>query len=136
MAVTSSGQVSLANLASEFGGTAPHSMSEYYKGAEVPSYFTDALNVYVYSPANHVSYNSGGGVNYFYYGGSYIGATSSSTLTLSIGSPNYINYVRGSYVTYVSPYPRYRISRYRYPNQKIPTSGEVQLSDFYGSTNT
>ena len=32
MALQSSGAISLADLATEFGGTAPHSMSEYYRG--------------------------------------------------------------------------------------------------------
>ena len=38
MAVTSSGAISFSSLASEFGGSTPHSLSEYYRNAgEVPS---------------------------------------------------------------------------------------------------
>lgn len=33
MALQTSGQISLNNIASEFGGTQPHSISEYYNGA-------------------------------------------------------------------------------------------------------
>ena len=37
MAVTSSGQVTINNIVTEFGGTAPHQMSEYYRnGSNVP----------------------------------------------------------------------------------------------------
>ena len=38
MALQSSGQIKLSEIATEFGGTAPHSMSEYYAGGtNVPS---------------------------------------------------------------------------------------------------
>lgn len=37
MALQSSGAISFGNLASEFGGSTPHSLSEYYRDAEVPS---------------------------------------------------------------------------------------------------
>ena len=33
MAVQSSGQISKQDVVDEFGGTAPHAMSEYYRGA-------------------------------------------------------------------------------------------------------
>ena len=35
MALQGSGAISLLNLATEFGGTAPHSMSEYYRGGGI-----------------------------------------------------------------------------------------------------
>lgn len=37
MAIQASGPVSMGNLATEFGGAAPHSISEYYRGALVPN---------------------------------------------------------------------------------------------------
>ena len=37
MALQSSGMISLANIASEFGGSAPHALSEYYGSDTVPS---------------------------------------------------------------------------------------------------
>ena len=38
MALQSSGAISFGNLASEFGGSTPHSLSEYYSGgANVPT---------------------------------------------------------------------------------------------------
>ena len=36
MAVTGSGQIAITNLVTEFGGNAPHAISEYYRGQEVP----------------------------------------------------------------------------------------------------
>ena len=37
MALQSSGMISLANIAAEFGGSAPHALSEYYGSDTVPS---------------------------------------------------------------------------------------------------
>ena len=37
MALQSSGQISLSNIATEFGGSAPHALSEYYGSDTVPS---------------------------------------------------------------------------------------------------
>lgn len=38
MTLQSSGQITLGNIATEFGGSAPHSLSEYYRGgANVPN---------------------------------------------------------------------------------------------------
>ena len=43
MALQTSGAISLANIAGEFGGTAPHSMSEYYRGGAYTT--SNATNV-------------------------------------------------------------------------------------------
>jgi hypothetical protein len=44
MALQSSGPISLNNIATEFGGTVPHAMSEYYKGGGlVPSTIPEAV---------------------------------------------------------------------------------------------
>lgn len=44
MALQSSGPISLNNIATEFGGTVPHAMSEYYKGGGlVPSTIAEAV---------------------------------------------------------------------------------------------
>lgn len=46
MALQSSGQISLSNIATEFGGSAPHAMSEYYSGgSNVPSGTQNASGV-------------------------------------------------------------------------------------------
>jgi len=37
MALQSSGQISLSDIATEFGGSAPHSLSEYYGSDTVPA---------------------------------------------------------------------------------------------------
>ena len=46
MAIVSSGAVSLSDIATEFGGSAPHSISEYYSGgSNVPAGVQNASNV-------------------------------------------------------------------------------------------
>ena len=44
MALPSSGSISLNQIATEFGGSAPHSVSEYYRGGgRVPSTTTEVV---------------------------------------------------------------------------------------------
>lgn len=73
MTLQASGTISLANIAGEFGGSAPHSMSEYYRGgAHVPTTLTNTVT----GTASNVSYTrslngrtgwDGGGVFWRYY---------------------------------------------------------------------
>ena len=60
MTLQSSGAISIANLASEYGGSAPHSLNEYYKGGSlVPS--TIAETVTAASLSGSVYDGRGGG---------------------------------------------------------------------------
>ena len=60
MTLQSSGAISIANLASEYGGSAPHSLNEYYKGGSlVPS--TVAETVTAASMSGSVYDGRGGG---------------------------------------------------------------------------
>ena len=66
MALQSSGQISLLNVATEFGGSAPHSLSEYYGAAAgIPSSGTISLgDFYGKSSAVSITYyvvGAGGG---------------------------------------------------------------------------
>lgn len=83
MTLQSSGAISLANIASEFGGSAPHSMNEYYgvasgipgSGAISMSQFYGKSNAqYVYATGGSVSQSGNYRTHYFY---------SSGTLTFS-----------------------------------------------------
>jgi len=59
MALQSSGAISLANLAAEYGGSAPHSMSEYYRnGGLVPNTVTTTTTSTV--GASNTSVSGGG----------------------------------------------------------------------------
>jgi len=47
MTLQASGTISLSDLAAEYGGTAPHSLSEYYRGAAyVPNTVSETNNEY------------------------------------------------------------------------------------------
>tara|TARA_R100001460_G_scaffold29909_4_gene59245 strand:- start:11683 stop:12372 length:690 start_codon:yes stop_codon:yes gene_type:complete len=61
MALQSSGAISLNQIATEFGGTAPHSMSEYLKGGDnVPATLTSSATQT--APSSNGTYNDFGGV--------------------------------------------------------------------------
>ena len=48
MALQSSGQISLSQIAAEFGGSAPHSLSEYYGDGNAPGSGEIQLAAYFY----------------------------------------------------------------------------------------
>jgi len=61
MTLQSSGAISLNQIAAEFGGTAPHSMSEYLKGGDnVPATLTSSATQA--APSSNGTYNDFGGV--------------------------------------------------------------------------
>ena len=54
MTLQSSGAISIANLASEYGGSAPHSLNEYYKGGSlVPSTVSELVTASSLSGSVH-----------------------------------------------------------------------------------
>ena len=78
MTLQSSGAISLANIASEFGGSTPHSLSEYYGVAGgVPSSGTISMSqfygtsapAYVYATGGSVSQSGNYRTHYFYGSG-------------------------------------------------------------------
>lgn len=74
MALPSSGQISLAQIASEFGGTAPHSLSEYYSKGNAPASGQIRIGThfhgteYIFGPLSH----SYGQYSFDNSGGSYV----------------------------------------------------------------
>lgn len=83
MPVTSSGVISITDIVAEFGGSAPHSMSEYYGKDTVPASGTISISdfygtsdyititagtTYILKTAQHVRSNSGCFVNYTFGG--------------------------------------------------------------------
>lgn len=57
MALQSSGAISLANIAGEFGGSAPHSLSEYYNQGNAPASGEIQLAEDFYGTSNRVAIN-------------------------------------------------------------------------------
>ena len=85
MTLQSSGAISLANIAAEFGGSAPHSLSEYYLGhSGIPSsgsismsqFYGTSAPSYVYATGGSVSQSGNYRTHYFYSSG-YFNVTNS-----------------------------------------------------------
>ena len=55
MALQSSGQIKLSEIATEFGGSAPHSLSEYYGDGNAPSSGEIQLAADFYGTSNNIS---------------------------------------------------------------------------------
>lgn len=153
MTLQTSGAISLSQVQSEFGGSNPISMSEYYRnGSNVPSTINSgpgAWSSYQYargtSNDHYWSHNifaglvwAGGGVP------SYLLAA--STTSYSYGD---YTYERGSYVTSIttgsgksSTTTLYYYIRRRQNaatitvNSNVPTSGTISMDDFYGGRKT
>ena len=83
MTLQSSGAISLANIASEFGGSTPHSLSEYYGVARgVPSSGTISMSQFYGTSAPAYVYATGGSVSqsgnyrtHYFYGSGYFNVT-------------------------------------------------------------
>lgn len=150
MALQTSGAISLANLQSEYGGSNPISMSEYYRnGGLVPNSISST------GPGSYTSYQysrNSTDWNVYIFGtinwsGSNIVSSSLSigTTTTSFSTGGY-DYQRGSLqetitisgkiTTITNHYSvRRRLSSVTTTtsiNQSVPTSGAISLSNFYG----
>jgi len=98
MALQTSGAISLLNIANEFGGSAPHSLSEYYGAASgIPSSGTISFSQF-YGTSNIVTHtltNSGG--LYFQGSPTQVRGTTNISPGISVSSTITIYYSGGSY---------------------------------------
>ena len=145
-----SGALSINDIAGVMGGTAPHSLSEYYRFGP---YTPGLRNITVYEPSSGEYYSVATPVYYFedtpsagvviIWGGSTV-ASALPSGTTSYTSGGY-TYYRGSFQTsgggsgYVPFYNLYGIYR-SYPdvviiNTGVPNIGAttISLSNFYGA---
>ena len=133
-----SGSITLANIQSQFGGSNPISMSEYYKGG---SYVSAAENIPTYSTSYRAvrtgSWGSNGYV-YFYWNGTLLSAINGYTtfagaygLDLQDAGDGYLYNIIGNYQA--STFTQYfTISRYNKANYNMPTSGQISVNQYYG----
>lgn len=136
MALQNSGAISLADIQTEFGGSNPISLGEYYKGgAYVPSPAPGAYTSY-FGTLTVYSWDSDGVI---LWNGSYITGSASGT-TITVGS---YDYEQGTQFDFVSggkgdPGTAYYQVRRRLSSvdnaPNVPTSGSISLSDFYGAS--
>ena len=134
-----SGAITLANIQSQFVGSNPISMSEYYKDG---SYVSAPKNTATYSSDYRVvrtgSWGSNGNV-YFYWAGTvksningYTTFAGTYGLDLQDAGDGYLYNVEGNYSA--SNFVQYFvISRYNKANYNLPTSGQITMNQFYGA---
>lgn len=142
MPLPASGQISLADLAAEFGGVSPHALSEYYRGGGlVPStalqLVEGAWSGYVGSAVPlEYGYAFSGGLWFLYWAGSQLYVGGANNLIVTGG----YRYQRGSYFTNSGGGDWYQVRRQTYSNQTVnvnegvPSSGVISLSDLYGAS--
>jgi hypothetical protein len=135
----SSGAISINDIAGVMGGTAPHSLSEYYRnGGLVPStkvtsvrdpasgsYYSESSPTYYWSEQAGTATISWNGVD---------SSFASGPTSYTVGS---ITYYRGSFVRQFFGANLYQIYRTTSTttniNANVPTSGAISLSNFYSA---
>ena len=134
MALQTSGSISLSELASEFGGSAPHSLSEYYRGgANVPETVTTGVAAGSYSsffydftahPTDVFSFTStmfywfvqGTSALVIWGGVQKTSSPMSSSLLTSFVATDGFEYNRGTQITSVQSAPeRHAVSGFPFP---------------------
>lgn len=153
MALQTSGAISLSQVQSEFGGSNPISMSEYYRGGSyVPTSITSAAGTYTsyYGTQSSPAYywlNSLGTT--IYWNGSQVFSdinTGAGATNITVGGYDYdkgtqFNYVAGSgklpiNMTYYRVRRRTSAGTATTVNTGIPSSGTIDMADFYGGRNS
>lgn len=143
MPLQSSGAISLSQVQSEFGGSNPISMSEYYRnGSYVPSTVTGAWSAWLYSLYVDPFYfwEVAPGYTQIYWVNTTIGSPGANATSFTAGG---YDYERGNLADIISTksgdvyyyYVRRRTSS-ETVNSSIPTSGQISMSNFYGGRKT
>lgn len=163
MALPSSGTLALSQIQSEYGGSNPISMSEYYRnGAYVPNSITTSVTVreptsgysyqsfaptYIWaandpavnpSGSTVVAYIDWNNVRIYTGDGSFTGSSyTSGGYTYYKGVKQEDIYTKSGYLfTLYSIYRTYQSTTTIYVNQSVPTSGTISISNFYGGRKT
>ena len=134
-----SGSISFSDIQTQFGGSNPIALSEYYKNG---SYVTATENIPGYSTNYRAvrtgSWGSNGNV-YFYWAGTlksnitgYTTFAGAYGLDLQDAGDGYLYNILGNYSA--SSFTQYfTISRYNKANYNLPTSGQISMNQFYGA---
>jgi hypothetical protein len=134
-----SGSIAFSEIQTQFGGSNPIALSEYYKGG---SYVSAPENIPTYSSDYRVVRNGSWGSNgnvYFYWAGTlkssingYTTFAGAYSLDLQDAGDGYLYNVVGNYSA--STWVQYfTISRYNKANYNLPTSGQISMNQFYGA---
>ena len=140
MTLQTSGAISLSQVQSEYGGSNPISMSEYYRnGSYVPSSNVGSYSSYQ-ANVNSYYWSAGGnsGTVTIEWNNSVVASFQSSATTYITGGYEYQKGTlfssssggKGGTTTYY-----YRVRRRTNSgsiNTNLPTSGSISMNDFYG----
>ena len=133
MTLQTSGAISLSQVQSEYGGSNPISMSEYYRNGS----HVNAYTGYQFSTTNPifqwVTQNSTNGAVTWNQSVVATGlgnstSTTASNFTYQRGTLQYTVNVKGSTTSYYNVRRKYAGTA----NNNVPTSGSVSMNDFYG----
>ena len=145
MALQGSGAITLAQVQSEFGGSNPISMSEYYRGGSyVPTTVTGSYSSYQGNTSTYYWLTYGNTVTIEWNNSVVYSTTSGNTSATNITTGGY-DYNRGS-LNYTSgggkggtPVYYYQVRRRSssetvYTN--IPAIGQISMNQFYNGRNS
>jgi hypothetical protein len=135
MPLQTSGAISLSQVQSEFGGSNPISMSEYYRGGSyVPTTGSGSYSSYQANLQSPQYYFTNHGI--VVWNGSQVANVSAGSTSATAGG---YTYQRGSLYTTISG--KYSSTSYYYVrrgtaatsiNTGIPSSGTISMNQFYG----
>ena len=143
----SSGALSINDIAGVMGGTAPHSLSEYYRGGGLtPSTRTvtvrEPTSGEYYTIGSDSFVDIGSSSTSVYWGGSAVatglpvGTSSYSSGIYTYYRASYQQQTGGGYLPVEYWYGIYRTSQSTVSiNTGVPSSGAVSISNFYGAEN-
>ena len=144
MTLQASGAIALSEIQSEFGGSNPISLSEYYRGGSyVNPTLTYGLNAANWSNSNQViRYNSNSTYTFIWGGTVVVQATGSNTSSgldnitgTTSGHTTYV-YGCGTRLVNYSSYQRWSIWRKNKAAYDMPTSGQIAMNQFYNASNS
>ena len=128
----SSGALSMASIAGVMGGSAPHSLSEYYRGGGLtPSTVTITSGEFYTSETVWEVYTNEAKY-YVYWGNTFIQSGPSGVTSFTSGI---YTYYRGAFAQNGKGGPEYYVSRsfQQDANAGVPTSGTISIGNFYGA---
>ena len=147
MALPSSGIITMQDLQDEYGGGHPINIVEYYRNgayvpSEVPYNYNFAYDVYSAENQTYWYTDSNTNTSGMYIGGTLVrsgGSYSNTSWTQGQGGGTR-TYTRAGYKGSYFQFNYYAYDRYdtimEDVNQNVPTSGTINLSNFYGGRKT
>lgn len=146
MTIQSSGQISFLDLQNEFGdtgdwlhnfrGSNPIAMNEYYRGAinEIVTEYTPTVSG---SSGTYWQTINNSSASIVSNGSNVATGLSGTSVSHTIGNTTYLRHTLGATNTYGSTTVRkYYLRKYvsGNVNDAVPTSGQISLGDFYGTS--